>query len=56
MRGKRGRRAVGKRPVFGLLKRNGKVFVTVAPNYSKEELIPIIKGKIPEGSTIHTDS
>ena len=55
VRGKRGRGAAGKTPVFGLLKRNGKVFVTVVPNCSKEELMPIIQGKILEGSTIHTD-
>jgi len=29
IRGKRGRGAAGKTPVFGLLKRHGKVFVTV---------------------------
>ena len=40
---------------FGLLKRNGKVFVTIVPNCSKEELMPIIQGEILEGSTIHTD-
>ena len=55
VRGKRGRGAAGKTPVFGLPKRNGKVVVTVVPNCSKEELMPIIQGKIPEGSTIHTD-
>ena len=55
VRGKRGRGAAGKTPVFGLLKRNGKVFVTVVPNCSREELMPIIQGKILEGSTIHTD-
>ena len=55
VRGKRGRGAAGKTPVFGLLKRNGKVFVTIVPNCSKEELMPIIQGKILEGSTIHTD-
>ena len=55
IRGKRGRGAAGKTPVFGLLKRNGKVFVTVVPNCSREQLIPIIQGKILEGSTIHTD-
>lgn len=31
------------------------VFVTVVPNCSKEELTPIIQGKILEGSVIHTD-
>ena len=55
VRGKRGRGAAGKTPVFGLLKRNGKVFVTIVPNCSREELLPIIQGKILEGSTIHTD-
>ena len=55
IRGKRGRGAAGKTPVFGLLKRAGKVFVTIVPNCSKEELLPIIQGKILEGSTIHTD-
>ena len=55
IRGKRGRGAAGKTPVFGLLKRNGKVFVTVVKNCSREALMPIIQGKILEGSTIHTD-
>ena len=55
IRGKRGRGAAGKMPVFGFLKRNGKVFVTVIPNCSQEELRPIIQGKILEGSMIHTD-
>ena len=55
VRGKRGRGAAGKTPVLGLLKRKGKVFVTIVPNCSKEELMPIIQGKILEGSTIHTD-
>jgi transposase len=55
VRGKRERGAAGKTPVFGLLKRDGKVFVTVVKNCSKAELMPIIKGHILEGSTIHTD-
>ena len=55
IRGKRGRGAAGKTPVFGVLKRDGKVFVSIVKNCSKKELMPIIKGKILEGSTIHTD-
>lgn len=55
VRGKRGRGAAGKTPVFGLLKRDGKVYVQIVPNCSKESLIPIIEGKILEGSTIHSD-
>ena len=45
IRGKRGRGAAGKTPVFGLLKRNGKVYVTIVPNCTREELMPIIQGK-----------
>ena len=55
IRGKRGRGAAGKTPVFGLLKRNGNVYVEVVENCSKAQLMPIIQGKILEGSTIHTD-
>ena len=55
VRGKRGRGAAGKTPVFGVLKRKGKVFVSIVPRCSREELLPIIQGKILEGSTIHTD-
>ena len=55
VRGKRGRGAAGKIPVFGILKRDGKVFVSVVKNCTKESLMPIIKGKILEGSTVYTD-
>jgi transposase-like protein len=55
VRGKRGRGAAGKTPVFGLLKRAGNVYVQIVKNCSKAELLPIIQGKILEGSTIHTD-
>ncbi|MDR1267792.1 MAG: transposase [Holosporales bacterium] len=55
VRRKRGRGAARKTPVFGLLKREGQVFVSMGPNCSKEELMPIIQGKILERSTVHTD-
>ena len=55
IRGKRGRGAAGKTPVFGLLKRKGKVFVSVVKNCSKDELLPIIQGRVLEGSTVHSD-
>ena len=35
----------------GLLKRDGKVYVEIVKNCTKEQLIPIIQGKILEGST-----
>ena len=55
VRGKRGRGAAGKTPVFGLLKREGKVYVCVVENCKRESLIPIIEGKVLEGSTIYSD-
>ena len=55
VRGKRGRVAAGKTPVFGLLKHGEKVFVTVVPDCPQESLMPIIKGLILEQSTIYTD-
>ncbi|MET0155480.1 MAG: IS1595 family transposase [Rickettsiales bacterium] len=55
VRGKRGRGAAGKTPVFGLLKRDGKIYVEIVKNCSKEQVMPIIKGQVLEGSTVHTD-
>jgi transposase-like protein len=55
VRGKRGRGAAGKTPVFGLLKRDGNVHVDIVENCSKEQLMPIMQGNILEGATIHTD-
>ena len=49
------REAAGKTPVFGLLKRGDKVFVTIVPACSRESLMPIIQGLILEHSTIYTD-
>jgi len=47
--------AKGKVPVFGLLKRNGKVYTVIVKNCKRKQLMPIIKGKILEDSTIYTD-
>jgi transposase-like protein len=55
IRGKRGRGAAGKTIVFGVLKRDDKVYLEIVPNASREELMSIIQGKILEGSTIYTD-
>ena len=55
VRGKRGRGAAGKTPVFGILKRKDKVFLTIAKIRSKKELIHIIKGQILNDSTVYTD-
>ena len=55
VRGKRGRGAAGKTPVFGVLKRDGDVYVEIVKKCDKASLMPIIKGKVLEGTTIHTD-
>jgi len=55
VRGKRGRGASGKVIVFGLLKRDGKVYTKIVNNVTRKELLPIIKGKVLEGSTVNSD-
>ena len=42
VRGKRGRGAANKTPVFGMLKRDGRVYAQIVKNYSASELIPIL--------------
>ncbi len=54
-RRKRGRGAENKVPVFGILKRNGKVYVQIIKNADKSTLLPIIKQIIKKKSTIYTD-
>lgn len=49
------RGAAGKTPVCGMLKRGGKVSVTVVENCSRAQLLPVIQGKILEGSTVYSD-
>lgn len=55
VRGKRGRGAFGKTIVFGIYKRNGKVYTEIVPNCSRKTLYAIIQGKVEAASTIHTD-
>ncbi|MCB0257437.1 MAG: IS1595 family transposase [Anaerolineae bacterium] len=55
-KGKRGRGAAGKVPVFGLLKRGGKVHVIVIPNARTDTLFPIIKDKVRPDSIVCIDS
>ena len=55
VRGKRGRGAKGKIPVVGLLKREGKVYTKIVKRCTKAELMPVIKGKVLEESTVYTD-
>jgi len=55
-KGRRGRGAGGKIPVFGLLKRGGKVYNKIIPNGSSAALIPIIERKIVPGSIVYSNS
>jgi len=55
VRGKRGRGASRKTIVFGLLKRNGNVYVQVVPNVKAKTLQAIIRGHADIESVIHTD-
>ena len=55
VRGKRGRGARGKTPVVGLLKRQGQVYTQVVKNCTKEQLMPILRGKILGNTTVYTD-
>ncbi len=54
--GRRGRGAAGKVPVFGLLKRGGKVYTKVITNTQSSSLLPIIQKKVVFDSIVYTDT
>jgi transposase len=54
-KGKRGRGAAGKVPVFGILERNGVVQVTVVPDVTAETLLGLTVKKVRRGSVVYTD-
>ena len=54
-KGKRGRGAAGKIPVFGLLKRGGKVYTKIIPDASSATLFPIIERKVIPDSIVYSD-
>ena len=54
-KGKRGRGAAGKVPVFGLLKRGGRVYTLLIPNAKARTLMPIIKSRVVPESIFYTD-
>lgn len=55
VRGKRGRGARGKTIVFGVYKRNGRVYTEIIPNCKKASIQAIIQGRVELSATIHTD-
>ena len=54
-KGNRGRGAAGKVPVFGLLKRGGKVYTKIIIDASGHSLIPIIERKAIPDSLVYSD-
>jgi transposase-like protein len=55
VRGRRGRGAAGKTIVFGIFKRNGRVYTEVVPDCKKRTLQAIIRGRIAPEAVIHSD-
>jgi len=55
VRGKRGRGAYGKTIVFGLLKRDGRVYTEIVPDCTKATLQAVIRGHIAPDTVIHSD-
>jgi transposase-like protein len=55
VRGKRGRGAGRKTIVFGLLKRDGKVYTEIVPDCKKATLQAIIRGRVSADAVIHSD-
>ena len=55
VKGVRGRGAYGKTIVFGLFKRNGRVYTEIVPDCSKLTLQGIIRGRVELESVIHSD-
>lgn len=54
-KGKRGRGAAGKVPVFGILERKGKVSVTVIPDVTGKTLLHETIRMVKRGSLVYTD-
>ena len=54
-KGKRGRAAAGKVPVFGILEREGQVQVSVVPDVSAATLMKLTVKKVRRGSVVYTD-
>jgi transposase len=55
-KGKRGRGAGGKVPIFGLLKRGGRVYTVMIEDAKSQTLLGIIRDRIQPDSIVCTDS
>jgi transposase len=54
-KGKRGRGAADKVPVFGLLKPGGRVYTQIIPDTKSDTLMPIIERKVIPDSIVYSD-
>ncbi len=55
-KGRRGRGAAGKVPVFGILKRGGRVYTAMIPNAQALTLLSIVQDKVELDSVVYTDA
>ena len=55
IKGQRGRGARGKTIVFGIFKRNGKVYTEIVPDCKRKTLRAVIRGRVSLDSAIHSD-
>ena len=55
IKGKRGRGAYGKTIVFGIFRRNGKVYTEIVPDCSKATLQGVIRGRVNLDTIVHSD-
>lgn len=55
VKGRRGRGAARKTPVFGIFKRNGHVYTEIVPDCSRATLRAAIRGRIDIRSVVHSD-
>ena len=55
-KGRRGRHVGHKVPVFGLLKRGGRVYTVILPNIESDTLMEIMERRIEPHSIVYTDS
>ena len=55
VRGRRGRGALGKTIVFGLLKRGGRVYTRIVPDVSRKTLLSVVERQVDKEAIVYTD-
>lgn len=55
-KGKSTQGAAGKDSVFGILRRNGNIYIVVTPDAKTDTLFPIIRKKVKPDSIVYTDT